>query len=95
LVEAVHITVFLDSRQTNGGQDIKGALMIALNCADGSVAWKTLNPRGWKMSHASILPYTFQGRHLYLYVALEGVVAVDAKARFGFRGGLPTFARIL
>ena len=54
------------------------ALMIAVDCDSGQVLWQTPNPRGWKMTHSSILPMTFAGRRMYVYCASGGVVAVDA-----------------
>lgn len=55
------------------------ALMLAVNCADGKVVWTTPNPKGWAMSHASILPHTFKGRRMYIYVSRGGVCGVDAR----------------
>ena len=54
------------------------ALMIAVDCATGKVLWKAPNPRGWGMSHSSILPMTLRGRKTYVYCAAGGVVGVDA-----------------
>ncbi len=54
------------------------ALMIAVDAATGKVLWKAANPKGWGMSHASILPLTFGGRRMYVYCAAGGVVGVDA-----------------
>lgn len=55
------------------------ALLLAVECETGNVLWQTPNPRGWKMSHASITPMTWNGRRLYLYCAGGGVIAVDAR----------------
>ncbi len=55
------------------------ALLVAVNSADGKVAWTTPNPRGWAMSHASIVPHTFKGRRMYIYVSRGGIAAVDAR----------------
>jgi outer membrane protein assembly factor BamB len=54
------------------------ALLLAVAAADGKPVWRTPNPRGWKMTHSSIVPLDFHGRRLYLYCASGGVVAVDA-----------------
>ena len=52
------------------------ALMIAVDAASGEVLWKTPNPRGWPMSHSSIMPMTFNGRRMYVYCAEGGVAGV-------------------
>jgi outer membrane protein assembly factor BamB len=53
------------------------ALMIAVDCKTGEKIWEVPNPNGWKMSHSSILPYTFKGQKMYLYCAIGGIVAVS------------------
>jgi outer membrane protein assembly factor BamB len=47
--------------------------------ATGKPLWQTPNPRGWKMTHSSVMPMDFAGRRLYVYCASKGVVGVDAK----------------
>jgi outer membrane protein assembly factor BamB len=59
-----------------GGKD---ALLLAVDLAAGKPLWQTPNPRGWKMTHSSIMPMEFAGRRLYVYCASGGVVGVDAK----------------
>ncbi len=59
-----------------GGKD---ALLLALDLVTGKPLWQTPNPRGWKMTHSSIMPMDFAGRRLYVYCASGGVVGVDAK----------------
>jgi outer membrane protein assembly factor BamB len=59
-----------------GGPDV---LMVSVEAATGKERWRSPNPRGWKMTHASIVPMDLGGRRLYLYPASGGVVAVDAK----------------
>ncbi|GAB1450058.1 PQQ-binding-like beta-propeller repeat protein [Draconibacterium sp.] len=54
------------------------ALMIAVNCETGEKIWETPNPNAWKMSHSSVLPYTFGGRKMYVYSAIGGMLAVAA-----------------
>jgi outer membrane protein assembly factor BamB len=54
------------------------ALMIGVDAASGKVIWETPNPRGWKMSHASVVPLTLAGRRVYVYPALGGIVGVAA-----------------
>lgn len=58
-----------------GGND---ALLVALDLATGKVLWRTPNPRGWRMTHSSIMPMTFGQRRLYVYCASGGVAGVDA-----------------
>jgi outer membrane protein assembly factor BamB len=54
------------------------ALLIAVDCETGDVKWQTPNPRGWKMTHASIVPMEVDGHRMYVYCADRGVVAVSA-----------------
>lgn len=54
------------------------ALMIAVDCATGQKLWETPNPNGWKMSHSSIMPYTFGGRKMYVYSPVGGLVGIAA-----------------
>lgn len=55
------------------------ALMIAVDLESGNVVWQTPNPRGWKMTHSSIIPIDFAGQRMYVYCASGGVVGVSAK----------------
>jgi len=59
-----------------GGKD---ALLLAVDLAAGKPLWQTPNPRGWKMTHSSIMPMDFNSHRLYIYCAHRGVVGVDAK----------------
>jgi outer membrane protein assembly factor BamB len=52
-------------------------LLIAVDCASGKVVWKTENPGGWEMTHASILPIEFSGRKMLVYAATGGVAGVS------------------
>lgn len=54
------------------------ALMVAIDCETGEKLWETPNPNGWKMSHSSILPFTFGRRKMYVYSAVGGLVGVAA-----------------
>ena len=54
------------------------ALLVAVDAASGHVIWETPNPRGWAMSHSSVVPMEFAGRRMYVYSANEGTVGVDA-----------------
>ncbi len=55
------------------------SLMIAIDCQTGEVIWETPNPRGWKMTHSSIMPMELNGQQTYVYCASGGVVGVSAK----------------
>ena len=57
----------------------KNALLLALDLTSGKPLWQTPNPREWKMTHSSITPLDFGGRHQYVYCANKGVIGVDAK----------------
>jgi outer membrane protein assembly factor BamB len=58
-----------------GGKD---ALLVGVDLASGHILWQTPNPKGWKMTHSSIVPMEVGGRRLYLYCANMGVVGVSA-----------------
>ena len=55
------------------------SLLIAVNCETGEVIWETPNPHNWKMSHSSIMPMSFQGKKIYVYCAIGGIVGVSAE----------------
>jgi outer membrane protein assembly factor BamB len=55
------------------------ALMMAVDCETGEIVWETPNPRGWSMTHSSIIPLDFAGRRMYVYCASGGVVGVSAE----------------
>ncbi|HET9571749.1 MAG TPA: PQQ-binding-like beta-propeller repeat protein [Bacteroidales bacterium] len=54
------------------------ALLIGVDCASGKILWKTPNPDAWKMSHSSVMPYTYKGRNMFVYTAVGGVIGVAA-----------------
>jgi outer membrane protein assembly factor BamB len=54
------------------------ALMVAIDMETGEKVWETPNPEGWKMSHSSVMPYTFGGRKMYVYSAIGALVGVAA-----------------
>ncbi|NQU86740.1 MAG: PQQ-like beta-propeller repeat protein [Mariniphaga sp.] len=54
------------------------SLMIAVNCETGEKIWDVPNPNGWKMSHSSVVPFTFGGRKMYVYSAIGGLVGIAA-----------------
>jgi outer membrane protein assembly factor BamB len=58
-----------------GGDD---ALLVAMHCETGAVVWRTPNPRGWTMTHSSIMPMEFVGRKMYVYCGKGGVAGVSA-----------------
>ncbi len=55
------------------------AIMIAVDLATGKILWETPNPGGLKMSHSSIMPWTFNGKKMYVYSAVGGVLGVSAE----------------
>jgi outer membrane protein assembly factor BamB len=54
------------------------ALLIAVDCSSGKVLWETPNNQGWKMSHSSVMPFSFGGRKMYVYSAVGGVCGIAA-----------------
>ncbi|WP_372948778.1 PQQ-binding-like beta-propeller repeat protein [Mariniphaga sp.] len=54
------------------------ALMVAVDMETGEKLWETPNPEGWKMSHSSVMPYSFGGRKMYVYSAIGALVGVAA-----------------
>lgn len=55
------------------------ALMIGVDCATGEVIWETPNPNGLEMSHSSIVPFTWEGKKMYVYSAIGGAIGVSAE----------------
>ena len=54
------------------------ALMVAVNCETGEKIWETPNPAGYKMSHSSVMPFTFGGRKMYVYSPIGALVGIAA-----------------
>ena len=54
------------------------AMMLGVSCETGKVIWETPNPEGWKMSHSSIIPFSFGGRKMYVYSAIGGLIGIAA-----------------
>jgi len=54
------------------------ALLLAVDLATGKTIWKTPNPRGWKMTHSSVMPMEWAGRRMYVYCGSGGVAGVAA-----------------
>jgi outer membrane protein assembly factor BamB len=57
----------------------KEALLVALDLESGKIVWQTPNPRGWKMTHSSIMPLEVNGVRMFVYSADKGVVGVAAR----------------
>ena len=55
------------------------SLLVAVDCATGKVLWETPNPAGLKMSHSSVMPWTLNGKRMYVYSAIGGVVGISAE----------------
>lgn len=56
----------------------ESVMLMAVDLATGQPVWKTPNTSGWNMTHVSILPWTFNGKKMYVYCASGGIVAVSA-----------------
>jgi outer membrane protein assembly factor BamB len=54
------------------------SMLIAVDTQTGSLLWKSPNPRGWRMTHASVVPMDFQGQHSYVYCGSGGVAGIAA-----------------
>ena len=54
------------------------ALLVAVDYHTGKVIWESPNPRGWTMTHVSIVPMNLAGRRMYVYCGKGGVAGVDA-----------------
>ncbi len=57
------------------------ALMVAVDCATGTVAWETGNPNNWQMTHSSVMPMQLGGRKVYVYTASGGVSGVSTDGK--------------
>lgn len=55
------------------------ALMIGVDCSSGRKLWETPNNNNWKMSHSSVMQYTYSGHKMYVYAAIGGVCGVEAE----------------
>ena len=54
------------------------AMLLAVDYPTGEVLWKSPNPRGWQMTHASVMPMDYDGQRWYVYCGSGGVAAVTA-----------------
>jgi len=59
------------------GKDI---MLMGVDAKSGETIWETPNPMKWKMSHASLILTRFQGKLMYVYQAIGGVVGISAEA---------------
>jgi outer membrane protein assembly factor BamB len=55
------------------------SVMIAIDCESGEKLWETPNINEWKMSHSSIMPFTYEGAKMYVYSAVGGVCGIAAE----------------
>ncbi len=55
-------------------------LMMGVDCATGDIVWETPNPHGWEMSHVSVMPMMLNGKKMFVYSAVGGLVGVSAHA---------------
>jgi outer membrane protein assembly factor BamB len=55
------------------------SVMIAIDCKTGEKLWETPNINELKMSHSSIIPFTFEGVKMYVYSAVGGVCGIAAE----------------
>lgn len=55
------------------------SLLIAVDCTTGKVLWETPNPDNWQMSHSSVMPMTLDGKKMWVYAAVGGIVGVSAE----------------
>jgi outer membrane protein assembly factor BamB len=51
---------------------------MAVSLESGEVLWKTPNPRGWKMTHSSVVAMEIGGQKTFVYCGSGGVVGVSA-----------------
>lgn len=54
-------------------------LLMGVDCTTGKILWQTPNPDNWQMSHASITPMEWQGKKMYVYAAIGGIIGVSAE----------------
>ncbi len=54
------------------------SMLIAVDYRTGEVIWESPNPRGWQMTHVSIMPMQLGDRKCYLYCGSGGIAAVAA-----------------
>jgi outer membrane protein assembly factor BamB len=69
------------------------ALLMAVDCESGDVLWKTPNPRGWSMSHSSVMPMTIHGEKMVVYAAVGGLAGVSLEGKL--RWEIPWSASVI
>jgi len=57
----------------------KNELLLAVDLHTGQTVWSTPNPRGWAMTHSSVMPFQLGQRRFYLYCGSGGVAMVSAQ----------------
>jgi len=57
------------------------SLMLGVDCETGEVIWETPNPKGWKMSHASVMEMEFAGKRMYVYAAIGAAFGISAEGQ--------------
>lgn len=57
----------------------RDTLLVGVDLETGKERWRASNPRGWKMTHSSVMPMEFAGKRLYVYCGSGGVVGVSAQ----------------
>ncbi|MBN2712992.1 MAG: PQQ-binding-like beta-propeller repeat protein [Planctomycetes bacterium] len=55
------------------------SLLMAVDIKTGKVLWRTPNPKLAKMTHASVIPMTFEDIKMYVYPSDRGVAGVSAQ----------------
>ena len=54
------------------------ALLLAIDYKTGKIIWQSPNPRGWTMTHASIVPMDVAGKRTYVYCGSGGIAGIAA-----------------
>ena len=54
-------------------------LMTAVSLGTGEKIWETHNPRGWQMTHSSVMPMEYAGKRMLIYSGSHGVAGVAAE----------------
>ena len=54
------------------------SLVVALDMETGELLWETPNPKGWQMSHSSIIPWEYRGIKMFVYSSFGGACGIAA-----------------
>ncbi|MEI8140561.1 MAG: PQQ-binding-like beta-propeller repeat protein [bacterium] len=54
-------------------------LLMGVDCDTGKILWQTPNPNNWQMSHACVTPMEWQGKKMYVYAAIGGIIGISAE----------------